>query len=74
MSDPTKTLVDSLNEGHMADLAAPEEMLAKIETFLSMGFNANAKYHAKEFENRYGIDIEELIAGTRYENSCLADL
>ena len=55
MSDTMKGLVDQLNEGHVVDLAVPEEasrtgidnavqgpeeILEKIEAFVSIGFNA----------------------------------
>lgn len=51
MSDPTTGLVDQLNEGHVVDLAGPEEVsrtgidnavqgLEKIEAFVSVGFDA----------------------------------
>lgn len=76
MSDSTRSLVDEWNDGYMADLAVPEdvseaeventpsgpeEMLERVETFLSIGFNANAKHHAKKFQSRYDVDIADLI-------------
>lgn len=90
MTDPTKGIVDSFEEGHVADLQAvpedvsqeemeqavtdPEELLQKIEKFVDIDFDSNAKHYARVFQETYAIDLEDLIEGTRYENSCLSDL
>lgn len=86
MTNPTRGLVDEWNENHMADLAAPagsedqstvsgpEEMLEKVEAFVEIGFDANAEHLAQEFQDRYDVDIADLIEGTKYERSCLANL
>lgn len=67
MTDPTRGLVDQLNEGHVVDVAVPEEasrtgidntvqgpedILEKIEAFVSVGFDA--KVSAPVAHDNYG--------------------
>lgn len=67
MTDPMRGLVDQLNEGHVVDLAVPEEasrmgidnavqgpekLLAKIEAFVSVGFDAEVS--APVVHDNYG--------------------